>query len=699
MKSIKRTTSGRILSIYFGVSAILILIAISIAAVLLVRDYRYQEAIAKNEAMILAGTLAEHTDQVLSKFSALSKAIINDQKQAGGSAPLLSDMLRRRAAADPTVNGIAVLNKEGNVIASSDNTLEIGVDWSRSDEFVALKPTGSINYVGAPHDQSATDQAPWTKWSLNVAHRIDNPDESLSGLVIVLVDGPSISRIYQALGDNEDRIVGLVAEDGIIRISTRQAAIGRDVKAMLGDLIVKGGGFRIFQAFTSDKNYVFAFRKTRDAQILAYFGVPHSDIINAWRGFAAAVLIAVAGLSAMLAIVGVILRKLFSNRQILTRTQHKLVAAQQSRSFLEAILNTGGALVAVTDCAGRLTMVNPAFRELFGLTSECANMPEVSRELAIEKILGQRVQDLVKTLPLKTSVNIFDINERRRELSWTVTAIRNVNNTIDYLVAIGFDNTERREAELAIYQSSKLITLGEMATGLAHEINQPLATIGLSLDNLLARIGACNADWSFVEKNLHRMSEQVDRVSAIIAHMRIFGRRDTLKLAPLDPAEAIDGALTIAGAQLRQDGIVLRKQYEPGKHKVVADTTLLEQILLNIILNARDAILEGAEECDCKGRWISIRVETIGDNKETTSIIVEDSGLGVASEALDRVFEPFCTTKLDRNGTGLGLPLSYGMARELGGKINVRNTTNGAEFSILIPSAIITGSKHVEFQL
>jgi C4-dicarboxylate-specific signal transduction histidine kinase len=286
--------------------------------------------------------------------------------------------------------------------------------------------------------------------------------------------------------------------------------------------------------------------------------------------------------------------------------------------------------------------------------------------------------------------NITLADGRKRALSWSVSPIKTNDGEIKNLVAVGLDITERREAELSIYQAGKLVTLGEVATGIAHEINQPLATLAMAVDNLHARVSGGNLDQAMIVDGLDLASRQIDRAANIVRHMRIYGHRSDGSLRPVDPAEAVEGVLAIAGTQIENQGISIRKEYRIGDYKMTADLVLIEQIVLNLLLNARDAIVESRPQDDgreVRGEddFIAIRFEQADD--DMIAVVVEDSGPGIPLANLDRLFEPFFTTKSVGKGTGLGLSLSYGMARDMGGRLEVKNGTKGAEFRLILRAA------------
>lgn len=262
----------------------------------------------------------------------------------------------------------------------------------------------------------------------------------------------------------------------------------------------------------------------------------------------------------------------------------------------------------------------------------------------------------------------------------------------DEIALLGYDDTQRMMSEAHIIQSSKLITLGEMATGMAHELNQPLNVIRMAAQSALFEFedvekldegaaGLPSTDSAtFIQARLRRVVEQVDRAATIIDHMRIFGRVPQGQPPLIDAAETCRSALQLIGHQLRdsQVNIVLRLGDSP--QFVKCHPVLLEQVLVNLLLNARDA----TAGVSIATREICIEVRSADDE---VIIIVSDNGPGIPDALRDRVFEPFFTTKSAEKGTGLGLSVSYGIVRDSGGRLELLDSAQGCAFRIVLPAA------------
>ena len=236
---------------------------------------------------------------------------------------------------------------------------------------------------------------------------------------------------------------------------------------------------------------------------------------------------------------------------------------------------------------------------------------------------------------------------------------------------------EREEASAQIIQSSKLATLGEMATSVAHELNQPLQVIRLAVANASQRIASGNPDLEMVSEKLSRIDGQAERASAIIDHMRIFGREAKEELKHIDPRVVITNSLDLMGEQMRLNNIEVTSDLPEECSLVLGHMILMEQVMLNLLTNARDAIDQNSGE-----RKIALRVF---EDAEGVHITSTDTGGGIPEDVLPRMFEPFYTTKDISQGTGLGLSVAYGIVRDMRGTITAGNTENGAQFTITFP--------------
>ncbi len=240
------------------------------------------------------------------------------------------------------------------------------------------------------------------------------------------------------------------------------------------------------------------------------------------------------------------------------------------------------------------------------------------------------------------------------------------------------DITEAKTMQAQLIQSSKMAILGEMATGVAHELNQPLNIIRMAVNNIQRKSVKNAAGPQYLSDKLEKIDNQIVRASAIIDHMRIFGRKSGRTPMPLGPKQIVESTLGLVGEQLRLANIEVVSEIPDDCHCIVGHQVQVEQVLLNLIGNARDSL----ENSEGENKRISI---TVGESGEFVYIALEDNGGGIDPDVLPRIFEPFYTTKEVGKGTGLGLSISYGIINDMGGTITASNTEDGARFVISLP--------------
>ncbi len=258
--------------------------------------------------------------------------------------------------------------------------------------------------------------------------------------------------------------------------------------------------------------------------------------------------------------------------------------------------------------------------------------------------------------------------------------------------AIGYlaDATEQREREERLQQSARLVLLGEMATGMAHELNQPLNVIRLAGENALHRLPeGCDEQTSYMRDKLRRIVAQTVRASRIVERMRIFGRRTEHDSGPIKPKALVTDAIAMVEPHCRQQGIRITTRVDENLPAVHGDRAQLRQALANVLLNAVDAVADRLGDGPANegpNPFVLVRAwhdETAGRVRFT----VEDRGGGFAPETLDRVIDPFFTTKEPGRGVGLGLSITYGILRDHDGELAVANSDSGAVVTLSLKPA------------
>ncbi|WP_313740298.1 ATP-binding protein [Pseudomonas sp.] len=233
---------------------------------------------------------------------------------------------------------------------------------------------------------------------------------------------------------------------------------------------------------------------------------------------------------------------------------------------------------------------------------------------------------------------------------------------------------ELRTAQEGLVQSAKLAALGQMSAALAHEINQPLTTQRMQLETLRLLLDHGRIDQA--RQALEPLEQMLARMAALTGHLKTFARNSPGGLRErLDLAIVVDQSLQLLDTRLRSDGIDLAL-YLARPAWVRGDAIRLEQVLINLLHNALDAMV------DKRFKRLEIRIEHAGPDWRLSVI---DSGGGIAEADLPKVFDPFFTTKPVGDGLGLGLAISYGIVHEAGGQLRVENLAGGACFTLSLP--------------
>ncbi len=329
----------------------------------------------------------------------------------------------------------------------------------------------------------------------------------------------------------------------------------------------------------------------------------------------------------------------------------------------------------ILDCNDLIKAVYGFEKEEIVGTSFCSLFEEDEREQYTREIKGsnnlnqiRQIRKDGKAIYVNISISSSEYNERK------------------VFLLTASDITLKLIAEQHLIQASKMATLGEMATGVAHELNQPLSVIKTASNFILKKVQKKEPiEDEIIETLATEMDNHVDRASNIINHMREFGRQSDAKRVEVQVNEAIEKALEIFSKQLELRQIELVMDLEEGLPPIKADSNRLEQVFINLLTNARDAIeAKGKSAVYQRGeKRISLKTSV---KKGMICIEVQDTGTGIPEAVRERIFDPFFTTKNAGKGTGLGLSISYGIIREYEGTIKVESQEDeGSTFILEFP--------------
>ncbi|RPH76577.1 MAG: response regulator, partial [Candidatus Rokuibacteriota bacterium] len=234
--------------------------------------------------------------------------------------------------------------------------------------------------------------------------------------------------------------------------------------------------------------------------------------------------------------------------------------------------------------------------------------------------------------------------------------------------------TRLRDTQAQLVQAAKMSALGQLVSGVAHELNNPLSVI-IGYGQLLLSRDVPES----MRRPVELMVAQGDRMAKIVRNLLFFARQRPPERAAVNLQTVVEQTLALRVHQLTLSGITVETAFAPTLPEIIGDAQQLEQVFLNLLLNAEQAILEARPQ----GR-IVVRTR-VSDSGDFVYADVVDDGPGIAADALPRVFEPFFTTKMVGSGTGLGLSVSYGILEEHGGRLTVQSRRGETIFTVELP--------------
>lgn len=368
---------------------------------------------------------------------------------------------------------------------------------------------------------------------------------------------------------------------------------------------------------------------------------------------------------------------------------------KESEELYHSLLRTSPDGIIITDLEGRITEASDVAIGLLGITDNLKIdgmhfmqfIPTTSRR-ALVKICRTTIKEgLVQNVEIK--LNRIDKSEFFGEVS--STQIKGQNGELKAFMADIRNISERKILEKQIRHSERMTGIGEMATGMAHEINQPLNTISLSIDNIIYNIDNKTLNETYLKTKINKVFDNISRIKTIIDHVRTFSRdQEDFIQSEFDLNKSIKNSISMISEQMNHKDIKLDFKGEIKLPTLKGNTHRFEQVMLNLLINAKDALEEKKKKL---GKNFEKRIE-ISTKHTNHQIIIEvkDNGIGINSEDIDKILLPFYTTKAPGHGTGLGLSISYGIIKELNGEIEIiSEVLMGTTIRIIVP--IITTSQ------
>jgi len=357
-------------------------------------------------------------------------------------------------------------------------------------------------------------------------------------------------------------------------------------------------------------------------------------------------------------------------------TEHRRVTEElrSQHEFIEAVLETVGALVVVLDRHGKILRFNRACEQATGYSSE-----EITGKAVWDVLLVPEEIDEVKAMfarltdgePRNEHENVWVAKDgRRRRIAWSNTVITNRQGAVDYLVGTGIDVTLLNQIQAQLRKTERIAELGTLASGMAHEIGTPMNVILGRAEYLMDRVKE-----EPVRKGLQTIVAQVERITKVMNQLLAFARRKSPERGPLALKDMIDDSLELFRERLAKARVTVELALDDHCPAAQADADQMRQVIINLIMNALHA-MEG-------GGTLRVGLEPEQDRVKLT---VVDTGHGIPKDALQKIFEPFFTTKEFGKGTGLGLTVVKGIIEEHQGTITVDSEEGkGTTFTVWLP--------------
>ncbi len=626
----------------------------------------------KNSNLVLA--LEVQTTQRIRNLDRFLLLMRHQHEHAPPRVPL-GELVAPAFDDDPGITLIAVLDEHGSPVESLINpSVRNSAD---RPPFVRHQQSASRDLmVGEPVFGRAS-----ARWIITLSRRVDKPDGSFGGIVVISMQPSYLTSLFEnaALGDMD--LMSLVLDNGITLARRRgtTSSFGENISSsqIMTDFADQQIGRFIGPGGLDGHRRVFSFRRLADYPVIATVGTSEEAALAPSHARASTYYLVVTLVSLVIGLVctaGIVL---------LTRQRRVNQRLVEQASLLDEAQDA----ILVSDADHQLTYWNRSAERLYGWRAD----EVLGREVADVLYQGNRAAvDAAFDAVEANGSWLGELQPVARDGHRVVTQsrwslVRDGQGAPLSILAIDTDMTERRQMEQQFYRAQRLESIGTLAGGIAHDLNNVLTPIMLASEILHER-----ADDDDSRDLLQQITDSAQRGARMVGQVLSFtrgqeGNRGDVPVKPL-----VDDVARIARDTLPKNiGVVTTVQ--PSLPVIRGDATQFHQVLVNLCVNARDAMPGG-------GR-LTIAAETVtlpapgepllpGVTAGTYVVLqVDDTGIGIPASELDRIFDPFFTTKEPGKGTGLGLSTSLAIVRSAGGHIRVRSEPgHGTRFRVYLPA-------------
>lgn len=637
-----------------------------------------------------AEALAEHTQQTLMALDLGLVAVALTGEQDITDLEALNRELSNRQAAAVNTYAFYVLDRDGRVIASSRTPDPEPVDLSRYPEFAVHRAANDIGmYVAVP--RLGTVGLAEGQWVVNVSRRISAPDGRFAGVAAASMSLDYLVDFYDALRAGDQSALGLLSAEGqvIARSPFAAALMGRDFSqdSQFRDVRDSVAGGRVTDLGTDiEASRLSAYRYTWNNQLIAYANITEAEALTGWQervlskvSIGLLVMLTFAGCS-VVTVVMVQRQQHFAEQTL--RTQQR---AQDDVSAAKAEVET--VFSAISDAVFSL---DRQWRFAF-LNAEAERVLERSAE----ELLGKKAWE---EFPELTETGFYERYREARTTGAAVTMERYYRPLKKWFVIKAYphekgmtvylqDFTQQKEMEERLRQAQKMDALGQLTGGIAHDFNNLLTVILGNVDLLMSHLETAPED---VRGQAEVIRIAGERAAELTHRLLAFARRQ-----PLNPQHTDINALVSEAKQLLVrtvgEDVSIALACDKDLWPAIVDPNELQNAILNLALNARDAMPDGGKLTIETGNAV-IPQEYADDHAMAAGdyimVAVSDTGCGMPTDVAVQAFDPFFTTKEEGKGSGLGLAMVYGFAHQSGGQVKIYSEPGqGTTVRLYLPRA------------
>ncbi|MEQ8329927.1 MAG: response regulator [Longimicrobiales bacterium] len=709
---------SRLSSIRAQVVAMVALITVSMTALLVwggVREYRNAVDLQERTALAMAEAVAVGTQQFMSQASTLLANVAAEQADA------LLDPARCESVAQPVrrildfLTNVMVAEADGEIVCSTIPTAGTGLRNVADRAWFRLAVAEAGVVVSAPHVGSLTEA-----WVVPIAVAIRDADGRTLGVLAGSLDLSDFQQVLTRVRLHEDELLTIVSRDSIVLARSHEPE--RWVGTFLGwggdpdEVEVFPGGWLTHAPDADGVPRTFGKVLVPGLGWKVSLGIPSADarapaIRSALRWGAASLVLLLVGTLLAWRLYRTVDRSLIDLRRgaraaaegalvsvpddapaevrdvvtTLNRSLERRAEAQEAerraKERYQSILTNAVFGIYVSTEDGRFHEVNPALAEMLGYDD-----PADLKERGIAGLYRDPEQR-ARLVQLHADRGVIEAVELEWvRLDGAPITVRLNGKVLEgpegrlYEVMVE-DITQERRREEELRHHQKLEAVGQLAGGIAHDFNNIMTVIGGNIELIQSSLGPDDP----LQADIRQITDATERANQLTGQLLSFSRKSPVDSRPVNLTEVISSVERMLGRLIGED-IQLETRVGPDLMRAFADAGRLEQVLVNLVLNGRDALPAG-------GRILVEAHNTpTADGRPFVTLSVTDDGIGMDEATLAHIFEPFFTTKASGRGTGLGLANVYGIVRQAGGEIRVRSKPGeGSRFDVTLPGIAPAG--------